>query len=504
MKRIGSILLLFAVAQLLSGSGADGQVLRGEGDFEFFLDRTSLPMKDGGILELFQIAVPTKEIRYEEDDGKYSAAVKIVLTLYKDSGKVHERGLVVRDSRDTPPQATDLSGFIYMSDSSTVAEGSYILDVRVEDLQRRKKTLFGLVKRKYFYSEIKGHNLDIVGFREGRIALSSPVLLWKMDRNGYFVPNPMQIYGLKNDTLSFFASAVVPQQEGYDSLQTHMTVINKDGEVTESKTGSTKVRDGKVLVSGKFDVNTFPAGNYRVNVDLLDRGILKASSGKNFSVAWQLVNWQKPRRDVLVEARLMFHDAEYGEFRRMSIGEQERMLDGYWKKLDPTPHTAVNETYEKFQNRVRYADSHFKGGGERGALSDRGQAFIKYGPPDDIVQESVPFSREDLNEAIDKLEDRYKVIVHSTRKGPGTDYLMMRDVSGGLTRPFRGGGSDTGAFELWIYTLRGDPLLEKDRIMPIGSGLRFLFVDKDGIGKYMLIGTSEEKEGVTTPTSQPE
>ncbi len=43
----------------------------------------------------------------------------------------------------------------------------------------------------------------------------------------------------------------------------------------------------------------------------------------------------------------------------MSIGEQERVLVAFWKKHDPTPHTAVNELYDIFQNRVRYADANF-------------------------------------------------------------------------------------------------------------------------------------------------
>ena len=38
----------------------------------------------------------------------------------------------------------------------------------------------------------------------------------------------------------------------------------------------------------------------------------------------------------------------------------------------------------------------------------------------------------------------------------------------------------------------GGVAFERDRLMTIQSGLRFLFVDKDGIGEYRLIGTSEE------------
>jgi GWxTD domain-containing protein len=497
MRIPARIILLIASLLLVLSPAAGAQLARGSGDFELFLDMTSLPLENGYVLELFQIAIPVQEIRYEEKDGSYLADVRVALTLMRGEEKIHEKGLEIRDSRDSRPEINDLSGFIYMSDSSTVEPGSYTLTVRVEDLNRRKKTLMGLIKGKYLYSEIKDLGIDIPGFPSGRIALSDPVLLWSRESGGRFVTNPMQIYGLKNDTLSFFASALVPEKQvlDIDSIEVFMSVIDSKGEMVGSKSGTVPVNGRRTLVFGSFDVNTWPAGSYMIRVDVFSGGALKVSSAKDFSVAWELLNWQKPRRDVLVEARLLFRDSEYDKFSRMSIGEQERVLTAYWKKIDPTPHTAVNELYDVFQSRVRYADSHFGGSYARGALSDRGQLYIMLGPPDEIIQESVPFNREDLNETLGKLEDKYKVVIHSTQKGPGTDYAMMKATTSNVGRPYRGGGTDTGAYELWMYSMRGDPLLESDRIMMSGSGMRYLFVDKDGIGRYILVGTSEEHEG---------
>lgn len=495
MARTGKRPSLLAVVFLLCASGALGQVVRGEGDFEFFLDTTALPGEGGRTLALFQLAIPSKEIHYEEQDGAWRAAVSVFLELKRDHETVHEKGLVIRDSREARPVVTDLSGFIYLSDSSTVAPGTYVLTVRVEDLQRRKKTLFGVLRNRYLYSEIDDLPLEVPAFPVDRVALSDPVLIWSRDAGGQFVPNPMQIYGLKNDTLSFFASARVPPAQAPDSFDLHVSIIDQWGEVVAFRTGRTAVSGNRALVYGAFDVNAFTAGNYTVAVDLYEGGEPRASSSKEFNVAWELLNWQKPRRDVLVEARFLFSDGEFDRFRKMSIGEQERVLAGFWKSIDPTPHTAFNELYEIFRHRVAFADNRYREGGKRGSLTDRGQMYIRLGPPDEIVQESVPFNREDLSEALDMLEDRYKVILHSTTKGHGTEQAMLRDVSRLTSRPFRGSGIDTGGFELWIYNQRGEPIFEQDRIMTIRSGMRFLFIDMDGIGNYRLIGTSEEKEG---------
>jgi len=502
MHLIRPVLAVAAAVMLLCPAPSAGQIARGEGDFEFFLDTAAIPLPEGRILELIQVAVPSKEIQYSEEHGAWRAAVQISIRLSLGDSTVHERGIVIRDSRDSRPVVTDLSGFIHFSDSSTVAPGSYTLTVQVDDMMRRKKTLMGLLRGRYVSSRIEGLTLEIAPFPKDRVAIGDPVLIWSREPGGQFVPNPMQIYGLKNDTLTFFASAYAPPEAAPDSFDVHISIIDQKGQIVGSRVGRTPVRGGRVLVASSFDVNAYPAGTYRLSIALFEHGALAASTGKEFSVAWELMNWQKPRRDIFVEARILFDDSEFERFRRLSIGEQERLLVDRWKSIDPTPHTAVNELYDIFQNRVAYADAHFKQPGVRGALSDRGLLYIKLGPPDEIIQESVPFNREDLNEALDKLEDRFKVIIHSTTKGPGTEYAVLRDITGGTSRPYRGGGADTGGFELWIYTLRGDPLLERDRVMTIGSGMRYLFVDKDGVGNYRLVGTSEEKEGVDEPSQE--
>ncbi len=498
MRETRNITLITLIALLLLAPAAAGQVARGEGDFEFFLDTSSIPLENGRTLALFQIAIPVKEIEYKEKDGSFEAAVRISLVLRRGEEKIHEKGLVIRDSRDTKPLINDLSGFIYLSDSSSVEPGSYTIEVRVEDLKRRKRTLMGLVNRKHYYSEIEDLELEITGFSPDRLALSDPVLLWSRESGGRYVPNPMQIYGLKNDTLSFFTSGLVPAGDDPDSAEVHLSILDSKGEAVGTRSGLVPVKDRRILIFGSFDVNTWAAGNYTARVEVLYGGALRGTSAKEFSVVWQLVNWQKPRRDILVEASVIFRESEFTEFQRMSIGEQERVLTAFWKKNDPTPHTAVNELYDIFQNRVRYADANFSGGGSRGALTSRGLLYIKLGPPDEIISESIPFNRTDLNEALGKLEDKYKVIIHSTYKGPGTDYVMMREATSNINRPFRGGGMDTGGYQLWMFTMRGDPLFARDRVMMGEAGMRYLFVDKDGIGNYILVGTSEEIEGFGT------
>jgi len=430
-----------------------GTAMRGEGDFEFYVDIASLPDQSAKTLELIQIAVPTKEILYKEENGEFEAAVRIHITFVSETATVLEKSYMVLDKRSAIPTAKDLSGFVYMADSCYVKPGAYHLSIKIEDMKRQKKTLLGVLRKIHLFSELKDTVIEVPSYTPDKLALSEPVLIWRREQER-FIPNPMQIYGLRNDTLSFFVSSLVPQYSQADSIRFYITVMDQSNELVYEK-------------------------------HLI----------KDFSVAWQLVNWQKPRRDLLVEARILLSDKNFENFQLSSLGEQERILNEFWKKLDPTPSTAVNEVFERFMARVGYADRHFKGF-KRGALTDRGQMYIRFGPPNEMVQQSVPHTRADVVEAIDKLRDQYQVVIHSTMKDQlGTKSVRILDLREGGQRPFRGEGHDTGAYELWIYNLKGDPILERDKLMTIHAGLRFLFVDKDGIGEYQLIGTSEEFMG---------
>jgi len=167
-------------------------------------------------------------------------------------------------------------------------------------------------------------------------------------------------------------------------------------------------------------------------------------------------------------------------------------MKGFWRKLDPTPQTAVNEVYQKFTARVKYADSHF-GSFERGALTDRGVTYIRLGPPDEIIHQPLPGNREDLYEGIDKVLTEYKIIADGIMSDKVFKDRRPLIISPEKQRATRGlVGDDVGSFEIWNYNFKGDPILPDDQGMTLKQGLRLMFLDKDGIGAYRLVGSSEE------------
>jgi GWxTD domain-containing protein len=488
------VAILPVLLALISAGEGRCDPMRGQGNFEFFVDIASLPAGGGGTIQLLQIAVPTKELRYVEKAGSFFAEVRFSIDLSSGGKVVCKKLFQMKDSRDAMPRVKDLSSFLCHIDSLAVDPGAYRLTVKVEDLNRRKGTLLGILRRTYYSSTVKDAAFEVRPFPENGIALADPILVWEFDRGGRLIPNPMQIYGLRKDTLGVFVQASMPETAAADSLDVRLALTKDTGEAMEEASFKVPVTGDRSAFLRTVDLTAYSAGAYRLTVEARAPGGLFAASSKDFSVAWELVNWQKPARDLMFEGRLLLGDREFDDFARMSLGEQEAFMKGFWKKLDPTPQTAVNEAFERFTSRVRYADAHF-GAFERGALTERGFTYIRYGPPDEIIQKPLPQGRDDLYEGIEKIVDEYKIMLDGIMTQPVKDQRPLI-ISPEAKRATRGSvGNDVGSFEIWNYSFKGDPLLPEDSGMTTKQGLRFLFLDKDGVGDYRLIGTSENMSG---------
>ena len=124
---------------------------------------------------------------------------------------------------------------------------------------------------------------------------------------------------------------------------------------------------------------------------------------------------------------------EGGVYRGLTTDGKRTFLRQFWKRRDPTPGTARNEAEEEFYRTVTEADRRFREGGRggvRGWRTDRGRIFIRYGPPDEVLDRG-----------------------HS-----------------GATRPY----------VAWKYTK--------------GKRQKFVFLDNTSFGNYELIWTDERSE----------
>jgi len=359
------------------------------------------------------------------------------------------------------------------------APGRHRLAVRVEDLLYRRRIPIG---RPPNSARIEGE--VVTPGAEGGRALSDVEFVWSEEtgtaRTGFargghtLLPDPERLYGLFQDEMriAFVARGAEGPGRPWHWKARVLDAAGQQVAVRES-TGAA----GAWLLGGAIvSLAGRPAGRYEVEVQAWQEGDaspLRRSAP--FSVAWQASSWLRNPRDVEDDVHFLL-DADTEEaFGSLSPGEQERFLDDFWLKRDPTPGTEANEARATFLSRVRYANEHWSHPGlGKGMFSDMGRVYIRYGEPSETITQVIPTGDETVDLMISQLsvnEDR--AIGDVNMKGPGGD-----------TRPF----------ELWTYT--GPIGLPPDADPAAAGRLRqkrlvFLFVDDSGTGNFRLRYSTE-------------
>jgi len=83
------------------------------------------------------------------------------------------------------------------------------------------------------------------------------------------------------------------------------------------------------------------------------------------------------------EVRWIISDEERAAFKRYATDdEKQAFIEQFWLRRDPTPDTEENEFKEEHYRRIAWANDRFASG-IPGWKTDRGQIYIKFGPPDE-------------------------------------------------------------------------------------------------------------------------
>ncbi len=94
--------------------------------------------------------------------------------------------------------------------------------------------------------------------------------------------------------------------------------------------------------------------------------------------------------DKSPEYQYLATDAEKKDWKKVASDEEaERFVALFWARRDPDIKTPRNEFRERFEALVKVADERFVLGRKRGALSERGKAYILIGPPQEITAKAA-------------------------------------------------------------------------------------------------------------------
>jgi len=448
------------------------------GRMGFTCDAATFPDSAGYHLEVY-LRVPPATLADLDLDERGDARVQATVSL---------RGRAVRSPLESTQEFTVSAADTAFGQGRVVlfrfpvSPGPVRIEARLQDLQSRRGAL-ATSRARTERSELRGE-LELPRPQAGRdisdleflwpVVGRSPGLAFVRDGQAR-LPNPDRLYGLYASTLE--ASFTARSKAG-DRRPWHWVarVIDHSGAVVaQSESTATAGRFARVDVG--FDLTEQPAGIYRLDARVWqegDEGALQRRAA--FSVGWSPDTWRRSPADVADDVHFLFEAREEERFITLQPGEQERMLEEFWRRRDPTPETATNESYLTFRQRVDLANERFSRHGiGRGMFSDMGRVFIRYGEPGEILHQVMPAGDETLSAALEEIiRSEHRVMGEVNQKGPGGDQ-----------RPY----------EIWIY--EGDIPVPFDVDPADASGrlsrrrLLFLFVDEQGLGTYTLRYSTE-------------
>lgn len=496
---IVSVLLAACLPGMVSAWSEDRDIPgSSKGDIVFDADIVTFYDGPGRNVEEVNCTVSNDQIRFVERDGVYRGKLRYKVA-FADQGKrvvkTSEKTVEVTASSAEEARAR---GFIQVLQSQvSVAPGKYTATVLLEDLNARKKTLLSFMLRKHRTGRVETA-VDSKQFKDGELGLSDIEFARSLrqttsgvfQKSGYeVVPNAQRRYGIMLSEMAVFFEAYDLRGGTHaDSLVATYSIINRDGVPIFSNEAPMALRGTKSGASALFDITSLTSGSYALAVAVRDRdSTVLAVSERRFDVVWSVLSWGTYDSERAEDMTYIFTEKEMREFKALSVGEQEKSLVDFWARLDPTPETLDNEAMIEHYRRIKYADKHFGNAGARGALSDRGRIYVKYGPPDDI---------QSFYSDYEFVRDKQEIEGGSVPTDPFARVgLKASQGSDEASSDQRGGSTVHGKpYETWTYDGPGNPVRRLSERVASSAGLHFMFADERGIGDYRLIYSSEKQE----------
>lgn len=203
------------------------------------------------------------------------------------------------------------------------------------------------------------------------------------------IPRPSRVFDSRFRHL-FFYYEIYDVTPGQDTLTAVYTVTGGQGDTLRKVTRKIEKAFASQAVNCGIDIQNIPAGEYRLNVALVDGQANRiAEKSTSFQVA------ATEQHEVSFEGMPYYDEIEYfldpRDYRKFSALPEEgkkAYLERFWRA----------HNYNEIAERFTYADEHYKHGDTPGRKTDRGRIYAKYGAPDEIDrplplehQESRPY-----------------------------------------------------------------------------------------------------------------
>jgi GWxTD domain-containing protein len=223
----------------------------------------------------------------------------------------------------------------------------------------------------------------------------------------------------------------------------------------------------------------------KATVDLFEQA-RKESRGRSTTMATSYASFAPPAGWTLAAdehwiespVRYLLTPAQKKEYATFTMhGERATFVEAFWKQLDPTPETAINEFRAEVERRVAFADAMFAAGKQPGRYNDRAAVFTFLGAPTYTAMAKIGASEDAIGSLrANGNDDMGRAARSSNSANPaGLSTLSGQQPDGNLDQAL-----NRGTKESWIY--------RQGRI-PNGIAfqeVRFQFLSKEGYGSGVL------------------
>lgn len=458
--------------------------LESDGEISFTADGVVLLNPEGKEQVFFYISLQEQDLacisESDGDDGLLEIDARLTFLTLNDQ-RIVERGT----SLEIPCHLSGVDPeepkrFVYLN--SLLDPGTMGYEIRIIDRNARRIGLIYALKSQYKRGFARGWLQPV--FRSQSGSISGMLMLWNitddaelMATNSYrqgpvsrirdkMEANPLGAYGLFRENVTFYC-------EVYDLLDQEV-MLNLQ---VLSLADSTLLMDTKRSLTIGFarcglvkdlSVTDLPAGAYQITLTVTPISVPGSplTCSNQFQVQWNQDSWRRTERERMDEASIVLDDENWETFRFLEPGRQEAFMKAFWRQHEAEVSAQPGQLRARFHRRIAEADEMF-GGLRRGALTDRGKVYIRFGEPDEIHKELHPQVDDWVHDFLEREIDQAEAEDMGGR--PMTHQL------------------DQSAYIVWYYLNRGDPLLKQWGDATAGRSLRFIFVEEAAGQEYRLI-----------------
>ena len=412
------------------------------GDLRFFVDAAGFRGVQGFALQEFYTVLDARQLQFVPEAGSFVAQIDLSITITDAGGqpageenwtrnfsvtdlrKLKETGGVVRDQIGFSLKPGEYQVAMAVEDIYGDAHGTADAMLTVEDFETASLSSSGIL----FASRVE----PAAG--EGRFV-----------RNGWeVVPRTTRIYKL-GDPVPFYHE-LYNLSPGADpgAFDVRYALLSGDG-VPVGDTVDHRFKKGgeSAVLIDSISTEGLEAGRYLFEVQSRDldnklqtrrrtpvmlqqegeAGEELTDDQKRSLTFYRHIKWVAEEKDLKV----------YDDLN--TLESRDKFLKVFWKKLDPTPYTPVNEMLVEHIRRMRYSDNNFSGGQRtEGYDTDKGRVYVKYGPPSDREYRSAVDSVKPYEIWTYQSQGTYEFIFRD-RRGLGVYELVHSTYPGELYNP---------------------------------------------------------------------